>query len=271
MNNYYFKHAWTGATFTINIDPNIKIYQLKNIIKHQVINNLRINYNNNYKIIITGQEDEEFANPIDINSMVCIISLNSNSFYVRPDGSPPQSFLNRRNINIQHNEITNTARLNNLKIYYFKHAIDGTTFTININPNIKIHQLKNIIKDQVINNLRINNNYKIIICGQQLRELAQPIDTSSLESISSLNTDAFYVKPTDEITPESFPDREVTERLNIYECGICYQEYNLNMNLIWNSCRHYTNCCNDCITTWRETCRVRNTNLTCPFCVQNII
>jgi hypothetical protein len=268
MSNYYFKHTWTGENFTISINPDIKIHQLKNIIQYQVINNLRIN-NNNYKIIIIGQELEEFAQPIDINSMGCISSLNTNNFYVRPYGPPPQSFLDRRNINIQHNEIINRTRFNNLKIYYFKHTITGATFTININPNIKIYQLKNIIKNQVINNLRINNNYKIIIAGQQLGELAQPIDTNSIESIRSLNTDAFYVRPIDEITPESFLDGQVTERLNIYECGICYQEYELN--LIWTSCHHYTNCCNECITRWRETCRVRNTQLTCPFCVQNII
>ncbi len=66
----------------------------------------RLKVNNNYEIITTGQELQEFAEPINLNSTDKISSFKYLSFYIRPVDEPiPESFLN-----------TNSSRRRTLRV-----------------------------------------------------------------------------------------------------------------------------------------------------------
>ena len=167
-----------------------------------------------------------------------------------------------------------------LQLYNFKHTWSGVVYSVNLSPHLKINQLKNIINNHIKNNLRVDDNYKIIISGQHLGELADPINLDSTNILNSLNCSSFYIRPNNEEILQSIRERRdfviqnPNENLNVYNCCICFEDYTLNEEysqnpLRWNNCTHYTSCCHNCIANWTNRHTVNHIT-TCPICRQNI-
>lgn len=166
--------------------------------------------------------------------------------------------------------------MNKFRCYYFKHVWTGITVQIVINCDIKINQLKNIINDKIIRKLKVNNDYEIIIVGQDLQELADPINLESINKLRSIKNELFYIRPINEPIPRDILMRESRSTTNLInltnlECVICYQNYSLNNYLSWINCSHFSSCCQSCITSWSNECLLRNLDSSCPICRRNFI
>jgi hypothetical protein len=97
--------------------------------------------------------------------------------------------------------------MNSVRSIYFKHTWTGRSVCLDINIGIQINEFKNTINQRIMESLMVNNDYKIIIAGQELQEMAEPIDLASTNQLKSLDWGAFYIRPTDEPIPQSFLNR----------------------------------------------------------------
>jgi hypothetical protein len=166
------------------------------------------------------------------------------------------------------------------KLYYFKHTWTGRIVQIELNQNTNINQLKQIINDIVIKDLKIINNYEIIIAGQYLQELAEPINLNSSDKLDSLGNVSFYIRPShvsddtllfiknSKFYKNPYRSNRFIKLINMenLSCGICYQNYSLDDFIPWTNCSHYNVCCISCINIWMSKCLENNIIPTCPIC-----
>jgi hypothetical protein len=158
-----------------------------------------------------------------------------------------------------------------ISIYYFKHTWTGLYACIELNKEISICDLKNTIDEQIKTKLMVNNDYKIIIVGQKLMELAEPIDLDSTDKFLSFGKRYFYIRPENEPIPHNILERKNRKNSQI-QCSLCYQDYSQGRFSYWRGFYHNTicsdnnNCCQNCIENWIDTCTQRSVCVTCPFC-----
>ena len=112
--------------------------------------------------------------------------------------------------------------------YNFKHTWSGVVYSVKLNPELKINQLKNMINKHIKNKLRVDDNYKIIISGQYLGELAEPINLNSTNILNSLNCSSFYIRPNNDKILQCIRERQnflienPNRNLNVYNYCIYF-------------------------------------------------
>ncbi len=95
----YFKHPWTGQKFTIGLDHNLELTELKRSIDELVFDNFGFR---EYDIVESGQEDREMAQPIRYSHGEKLNKYLCGGFYIRPIGVPiPQSFIDNHEARIR--------------------------------------------------------------------------------------------------------------------------------------------------------------------------
>lgn len=160
--------------------------------------------------------------------------------------------------------------MNNIRSYYFKHTWTGINIQIEINQEIQITELKNVINEQIMRNLRVNNDYKIIIAGQHRSELANPINLESINQLKSLNSEAFYIRPDNEPIPVAVLERE--SRRNIQretEINIITESRRNTNRPYGTNIRRSEERNNSPTQTERSVNLINLTNLECGVCYQN--
>jgi hypothetical protein len=120
----YFKHPWTGQKFTIELDYNLELTELKHSIDELVFNNFGFR---EYDIVESGQEDREMAQPIRYSYGEKLNKYLYTAFYIRPIGVPiPQSFIDSyeariRRRNGERNSVSNI--ISNNQVVPLTHVI----------------------------------------------------------------------------------------------------------------------------------------------------
>jgi len=146
----------------------------------------------------------------------------------------------------------------------FKLVYTSMAYNYDINISQSSEYIYQNLSNRIINDFQLtDNNFDIVLAGQENRERANPIPRSSQSFgifLNNRNNCSFYVRPC--VTRNNNRNTDANQHIN--SCPICLIE-NVHVYFYYQ-CNHLI--CSICNNNWQQQLEQNNNNR-CPICRSN--